>query len=174
MPVGCGSERNENLHKWLRKEVDHNRLSVVLALALFTTYCYAWNEKRPNGSDAVIPPIDCLINQVFHSSMCNSESFGVARSSFVSDQNVPRVLLEHYEQNPFTVDIANLEFGDHEAFDLETDNLSKEELLSILNQTVILYIQYQDLKERGLLSVLNPRFLHLMHQQVMFAFDTLH
>lgn len=174
IPVGCGSERNENLHKWLRKAVHRNRLSVVLAVALFTTYFYAWNEKRLNGSDAVIPPIDCLIEQVFDSSTCNRESFGVAHSSIASDQNLPRVLLEHYEQDPFSIDIANLEPGDHEAFDLETDNLSKEELLSILNQTVILYIQYQDLKERGLLSVFNPRFLHLMHQQVMFAFDTLH
>lgn len=41
IPVGCGSERNENLHKWLRRAVHRNRLSVVLAVALFTTYFYA-------------------------------------------------------------------------------------------------------------------------------------
>ena len=35
-------------------------------------------------------------------------------------------------------------------------------------------VQYQDLKERTLLSVFNPRFLHLIHQQVLFAFNTLH
>ena len=97
-------------------------------------------RKRLNGSDAVIPPIDCLINQVSDSSTCNSEWFGVGHSSAISDQNLPRVPLEHYKQIPFSIDLANLESGDHEASDLETDNLSKEELLFIFDQTVILYI----------------------------------
>lgn len=173
IPVGCGSERNENLHKWLRRAVHRNRLSVVLAVALFTTYFYAWNEKRENGSDAIIPPIDCLVNQLSDILSCDSESFGLARSS-LSEQNLPRVVLEQYEQNPCSIDTSNVESGDHDTSDMETDNLSKEELLFIIDQAVILYIQYQDLKARGLLSIFNPRFLNLMHQQALFAFDTFH
>lgn len=173
IPVGCGSERNENLHKWLRRAVHRNRLSVVLAVALFTTYFYAWNEKRENGSDAIIPPIDCLVNQLSDILSCDSESFGLARSS-LSEQNLPRVVLEQYEQNACSIDTSNVESGDHDTSDMETDNLSKEELLFIIDQAVILYIQYQDLKARGLLSIFNPRFLNLMHQQALFAFDTFH
>ena len=45
IPVGCGSERNENLEKWLRKAVHCDRLSVVLAVALFTTYFMHGTKK---------------------------------------------------------------------------------------------------------------------------------
>ena len=60
-PVGCGSERNENLHKCLQQAASRRRVGVALAVALLTSFLYKWNEKqaaRRKGSVAkLLPPI---------------------------------------------------------------------------------------------------------------------
>ena len=174
IPPGCGSERNENLHKWLRNVVFRNRLSVPLALALFTTYFYVWNEKRQHGSSAVVSPIECLILGE-PSDSPQAESFGIPQST-ESEQDIPSVFLEECQQHLCDEEETGLNFSDvagNEGESIDQNNLTKEELHSIIDQTLILYNQYQSLKKGGLLSVLNPRFVNLMHQQTLFAFDTL-
>lgn len=76
--VGCGSERSENLHKWLQNVVLRNRLSLPLALALFTTYFCVWNEKREQGSNVVVPPVHCMISDEPTDNLV-SESFHTAQ-----------------------------------------------------------------------------------------------
>ena len=46
IPVSCGSNRNEALHKSLNRNISRQRLGVRLALALFGIFFYIWNEKR--------------------------------------------------------------------------------------------------------------------------------
>lgn len=46
IPVLCGSNRNEALHKSLNRNFSRQRLGVPLALALFGIFFYIWNEKR--------------------------------------------------------------------------------------------------------------------------------
>ena len=174
IPEGCGLERNENLHKWLRSVLLRNRLSVPLALALFTTYFYVWNEKRKHGSNVVIPPVDCsLLDEPTDNP--TSESFGIPHNAD-SPVNVPRVFLEECTQYFCNTEMSETDFS-NVAIDAEgtlyPDELTKEELLFVIDQTIILHTQYQSLKDGGLLSVFNPRFLNLMHQQALFAFDTM-
>lgn len=46
MPVGCGSERNENLHKCVQKAASKGHIGVLLALAHFSSFQYKWNKKK--------------------------------------------------------------------------------------------------------------------------------
>ncbi|KAJ7386187.1 hypothetical protein OS493_010580 [Desmophyllum pertusum] len=90
--------------------------------------------------------------------------------------NLPSVFLEQFRQYPWNMETSGIDcadIGENDEEVLDPNNLTKEELHSIIDQTVILHTQYQSLKERGLLSVFNPRFLNLMHQQTLFAFDTM-
>ena len=174
IPIGYGSERNENLHKWLRAAVNWNRLSVTMALALFTTYFYVWNEKWVRGSKDVIPPVDCLIDEIPND--LKDETFGIPHRN-VTQENLPRIFLEQYTQYPCNIDISTIEFTNHGVMDNDTDDpsyLKKDELLFIIEQTIITHIQYQSMKDKGLLAVFNLRFLNLMQQQALFAFDTFH
>ena len=46
IPVCCGSNRNEALHKSLKRNISRQRLGVRLALALLGVFFYMWNEKK--------------------------------------------------------------------------------------------------------------------------------
>ena len=46
IPVSCGSNLNEALHKSLNRNISRQRLGVRLALALFGIFFHIWNEKR--------------------------------------------------------------------------------------------------------------------------------
>ena len=173
IPEGGGSERNENIHKWLRSVLLRNRLSLPLALALFTTYFYVWNEKREHGSNVVIQPVDCLPLNTLNDNNLVGESFGIPHNANFQ-VNVPRVFLEECQQsfcNTEKLDKVCSDVADEELLDQNV--LTKEELDFIIDHTIILHMQFQSLKERGLLPVFNPRFLNLMHQQALFAFDTM-
>ena len=59
--AGCGSERNENMHKCIRKAVSKGHIRVLLALAICSSFLYKWNEKQKTRSkktkDKVAIPI---------------------------------------------------------------------------------------------------------------------
>ena len=46
IPPSGGTNRNEALHKTLRKNISRQRIGVQLALALLGTSFYIWNENR--------------------------------------------------------------------------------------------------------------------------------
>lgn len=96
IPEGGGSERNENIHKWLRS-VLRNRLSLPLALALFTTYFYVWNEIREHDSNVVIQPIDCLPLSELNDNLVG-ESFGILQNANFP-VNLNRVFFEDCQQS---------------------------------------------------------------------------
>jgi hypothetical protein len=48
IPPSGGTNRNEALHKILRKNISRQRIGVQLALALLGISFYIWNEKRSN------------------------------------------------------------------------------------------------------------------------------
>ncbi len=46
IPPSCGSNRNEAMHKTLRKNISRQRLGIQLALALLGIGFFTWNKKR--------------------------------------------------------------------------------------------------------------------------------
>lgn len=62
IPVGCGSERNKNLHWCLQQAASKGRIGVALAVVLLMSFPYKWNEKqaarRQGSKPKVIPPIN--------------------------------------------------------------------------------------------------------------------
>ena len=46
IPVSCGSNRNEALHKSLKKNISRQRLGIRLALAPLGVFFFMWNEKK--------------------------------------------------------------------------------------------------------------------------------
>ena len=45
IPVGGGTNRNENLHKNLKKNLSESRVGVQTAIAQLGTFFYVWNER---------------------------------------------------------------------------------------------------------------------------------
>lgn len=147
-------------------------MSVPLALALFTTYFYVWNEKRQNGNNVIILPIDCLILDE-PADNPESESFGIPHSTD-SPQKVSSIFLEVCSKDPCNIKISDTDGSDAGNKEpINPNDLTNEELHSIIDESINLYTQYQSLQERGLLSVFNPRFLNIMHQQALFVCDTM-
>lgn len=50
IPPSCGSNRNEAMHKTLRKNISRQRIGVQLAIALLGISFFIWNEKRSRNS----------------------------------------------------------------------------------------------------------------------------
>ena len=50
IPPGFGTNRNENLHKYLNKRLCGQNIGVELAVALLTTYFFMWNSKSSTVS----------------------------------------------------------------------------------------------------------------------------
>ena len=85
IPVGCGSERNENLHKCLQQAASKGRVGVALAVARLTFFLYKWNEKqaaRRKGSKAkVLPPVTSRKAELLNGqTSLTKEKFGIGIS----------------------------------------------------------------------------------------------
>ena len=82
IPPSCGSNRNEAMHKTLRKNISRQRLGIQLALALLGIGLFTWNQKRDQKrTQNYLQPI-----QAFYSSFLETgktatvESFGISVS----------------------------------------------------------------------------------------------
>ena len=67
IPVSCGSNRNEALHKSLKKNISRQRLGIRLPLALLGVFFFLWNEKKETylQKSAIIKNVQ----EYFHSSL---------------------------------------------------------------------------------------------------------
>ena len=88
--AGCGSERNENMHKCIRKAASKGRIGVLLALAICSSFLYKWNKKHKTRSkktkDKVAIPISARKAELFNcSSGLTKEKFGIGISSAEED-----------------------------------------------------------------------------------------
>lgn len=99
-----------------------------MAVALFTTYFYAWNEKRAHDGDTVVPPVDCVKSELQQN--VNDESFRLPQN-YKSEQVLPRMFLKHFKQNPTSIKISDIEHWENR----DNDCFSMDELLSIVEQT---------------------------------------
>ncbi|KAJ7376501.1 hypothetical protein OS493_034237 [Desmophyllum pertusum] len=88
--MGCGSERNENLHKCLQQAASKGRIGVALAVALLTSFLYKWNEKqaakRKGSKSKVLPPITSRKAELLNGETgLTKEKFGIGISKERTD-----------------------------------------------------------------------------------------
>ena len=67
LPVSCGSNQNEALHRSLKKNISRQRLGIRLALALLGVFFFMWNEKKETyfPKSAIVKNVQ----EYFHSSL---------------------------------------------------------------------------------------------------------
>ena len=157
IPPGCGSEKNENLHKNLRHIVARSRLGVESALALFTIFFYIWNERKnedfPKG---VVKPISSYAIKLQQSSFqATSEVFGV-----ICKANLPTEVKNNYSQ--FFSAKSN-------AFELHSQLANPQacvsqttEMHDVLTRGLNFLLVDKQLKEMCDSRSYNPRLIHLM------------
>ena len=85
IPPSWGSNRNEALHKTLRKNISRQRLGIQLALVLLGIGFFAWNEKRSqvrkDKKEDRLSSIQSYYSSFLKSSKTPSEeSFGISAS----------------------------------------------------------------------------------------------
>ena len=107
IPPSCGTNRNEAMHRTLRKNISRQRIGIQLALALLGVSFFIWNEKRnKNTSGENFRSI-----QSYYSSFLNSgrsptkENFGISISE---RQTMMSVTSDHAEINS-DIEISDIE-----------------------------------------------------------------
>ena len=94
IPVRCGSECNENLHKCIQKPASKGRSGVLLALAFFSAFLYKWNEQQKLWSkqikDKVLPPVTARKAELLNCTTgVTKEKFGIGISHTEKDKGFP-------------------------------------------------------------------------------------
>ena len=84
IPPSGGTNRNEALHKTLRKNISRQRIGVQLALALLGISFYIWNENRENlksGNKKISHSIQTFYSSFLATSETpTTERFGISAS----------------------------------------------------------------------------------------------
>ena len=176
IPPGCGTERNENLHKCLRKSACNVRIGVHIAVALFTTFLYVWNEKRKAGAAGkkfkVVPVIDSSDKLTVAKDKVD-EKFGVGVSS-------ERSFNAHVDTIPSSYcDLfadCNWDAKEHDLEDILENSdfiLEKDDVKNILDKATNLASVVENLeRSNGPNRTLNTDHLNLMSNPALFAFGT--
>lgn len=178
IPPGCGTERNENLHKCLRRSATKVRIGVHLAVALFTTFLYVWNEKRKLGNSAdkkikVVPVIDsCNISSRFNKNDAK-EIFGVGVSSerrFNSSEDaIPLSYCDLFADCNWDGEGQDLE----DLLNNSDFKLENEEVKEILDRATNLASVVESLtKTNGGNRAFNTNHVNLMSNPALFAFGS--
>ena len=186
IPVGCGSERNENLHRCLRQAASEGRIGVALAVALLTSFLYKWNEKQAakgKGSKSkVLPSITSKKAELLNDKTDSSkETFGIGISK--ERTGCMEFLPAAYEQYSNSLseiqDIMGrafddiLETGDLNAESEEEDDSNVKDIESdAFTRALNLYFLTTDLPE-VVNGAVNTDQFHLMATHVLFGFGTM-
>ncbi|KAJ7373400.1 hypothetical protein OS493_012993 [Desmophyllum pertusum] len=184
--VGCGSERNENLHKCLQQAASKGRIGVALAVALLTSFLYKWNEKqaakRKGSKSKVLPPITSRKAELLNGETgLTKEKFGIGISKERTDSMAS--LPAAYEQCSNSLsemqDIMGRAFDDQlETGELtaeseeEGDSNVKDIETDAFTRALNLYFLTTDLPEI-VNSAVNTDHFHLMATHALFGFGTM-
>lgn len=186
IPVGCGSERNKNLHWCLQQAASKGRIGVALAVVLLMSFPYKWNEKqaarRQGSKPKVIHPINSRKAELLKGETGSTkEKFGIRISKERSECTA--FLPAAYEQCSNSVsemqDIMGRAFNDQlESGELTTnsDDEDEDNMKDIENEaftrTLNLYFLTTDLLEI-VSSGVNFDHFHLMANHALFGFVTM-
>ena len=80
IPPSCRSNRNEAMHKTLRKNISRQRLGIQLALALLGIGFFTWNQKRDQTqTQNYLQPIQAFYSSFLETGKtATTESFGIS------------------------------------------------------------------------------------------------
>lgn len=183
IPEGCGSERNENLHKCIRQAASKGRIGVGLAVSLITSF---WNEKRAakiKGSKAKsFPPISTRTNELLNSKTgLTKEKFGIGVSkqrSYDSTLHLPAAY-EHCSNSLWEMqDIMGRAFDDQGETDDSDDEIEegtknmKDIETEAFTRALNLYYLTTGLRE-VVNKAVNTEHFHLMGTYALFSFGTM-
>ena len=98
IPPSCGSNRNEALHKTLRKNISRQRLGIQLALALLGIGFFTWNEKRSQvRKENRLSSIQSYYSSFLESGKTPSkESFGIPTTERPDILPITKQYVTHY------------------------------------------------------------------------------
>ena len=118
--VGCGTNRNEALHRHLNSFYHQSRISILLAYALMSVLIYSHNSLQESKSKRVIKPISAIICEDIKgpslssstSVYNNKEHFGIMPKDMPPLQEThpfyDKLLDECEEDNTFDLDSVTL------------------------------------------------------------------
>jgi hypothetical protein len=179
IPPGCGTERNENLHKCIRKSASKVRIGVHLAVALFTTFLYVWNEKRKNadrtGKKTKFLPIFDIDNapSPWSTKPCSKETFGMGVSSErrinSKEEKLPPSYCDLFSDCNWDAEGQNLD----EILNNSDFKLGKEDVKKILDRASNIMSVVELLEAcNGRNRTFNTEHAHLISNPALFAFGT--
>lgn len=172
IPPGCGTERNENLHKCLRQSASKVRIGVHLVVALFTTFLYVWNEKRKSGAVGkklkVVPAIEST-----HQADKADEKFGVGvssqRSFNTDDDMMPVSYCDMISNCIWDDEEQNLE----DLLDSSDFKMDKDNVKGILDRAMNLSAVTESVERcNGRNRMFNTDHVNLIASPALFALGT--
>ncbi len=181
IPPGCGTERNENLHKCIRKSASKVRIGVHLAVALFTTFLYVWNEKRKSADltgkkTKFLPIFDNIDNSTSpcRSTMsCSRETFGVGVSSERRINSTDEKLPPSYGNLFSDCDWDANELDLDEIINLSEFKIGSEDVKKILDRASNIMSVTELLEScNGRNRTFNTEHANLMSNPALFAIGT--
>ena len=137
IPPGIGTNRNENIHKRLRKWLKKDRIGVALAVALLATVFYKLNicDMKENGHEQrICSPVSQWFHTFLASGKCpSSEKFGIGNNvSHLSSFTDESESLNSISDN------LDIEFGDENVSSCESDSEEEYENVTLQSQEIII------------------------------------
>ena len=136
IPVGCGTNRNENLHKLLNTHFHISRIGILLAYALLTVLLYSHNSSLHFKGKAASVPLS-LVDCTSTANKC-METFGI----------VPKTESDNCCSSIQELLLAEMEPPE----DLNQGHLDKDLVHNLVRKALWkagAYIQFKDLSKRN-------------------------
>ena len=182
IPVGGGTNRNENLHKNLKKNLSKSRVGVQTAIAQLGTFFYVWNERmlQRNTKSSVVRPISAYESDFIKEKVEKTkEVFGtgvslreiVTKFGYNNEQ-----FSEACDQNTFNgfPEYATVQESDSEDDNYNAENngssalFSSTQCQSAIQMAMTLKRVYETLSSQcKAQSIVNPRRIHLFRKGFM-------
>ena len=175
IPPGCGTERNECMHKFLRHLVSRPRIGVRLAIALLSTLLYTWNAKRSmSGGMKVIPAVQAFHSNTGSGETCENFGVGISAAGPIPQNTLPSL----YTSTNSPSDLSSMISI---SIDKEVVNeilneidycLDTDDVVSFLTKTISFYVISSKLTAKENLSQFDVRQLscfmsHCFHLEVL-------
>ena len=135
IPPGTGTNRNENIHKRLRKWLKKDRIGVALAVALLATVFYKLNVCDVNEKgrgQRICTPVSQWFHTFLASGKCpSSEKFGIGN-------NTSHLLSFTDESESTLSDNLDIEFGGENVSSCDSDSEEENENVTLQSQERII------------------------------------
>jgi len=156
--VGCGTNRNEALHRHMNSFFHQSRISILLAYALMTVLIYSHNSIQESKPKRIIKPISAIISEEVKGLYLSSSSNSVSNSKEyfgILPKDLP--FLPGTNDSPFYDKVSN-ECEENSTFDLDSVTL----LLSKSVQQCMVASKLKDCKQLQMCTVMQKEIEKLI------------